>query len=103
MSDSEVQRLWQALNNLAGQVAGLTATINGQQALITEMRGDIKKMTIDGCAKATQHDDQGERIDDHEDRLRDVEKSRNMLAGMSSLVGATLGVVGSWLMKKIGG
>lgn len=96
MSDSEVQRLWQALNILSTNVAGLTATITAQQSLIAEMRADIKNMTLNGCAKAEQHSD-------HESRIRDVEKSRNMLAGASSLAGAVLGVVGSWLMKKIGG
>jgi len=96
MSESEVQRLWHALNNLSGMVAGLTATINSQQTLITEMRTDIKNMTINGCAKSAQHSD-------HEERIRDVEKSRNMLAGIASAAGSVLGVAGSWIMKKLGG
>lgn len=96
MSDSEVQRLWQALNVLSNNVASLTATINGQQSLISEMRKDIKDMTVNGCAKSTQHAD-------HETRIRDVEKSRNMLAGISSLAGAAFGVVGGWLLEKVGG
>lgn len=96
MSDSEVQRLWQALNTLSNNVASLTATITAQASLIAEMRIDIKRMSSEGCAKATQHAD-------HEDRLRDLEKSKNLLAGGAAAVGAVLGVVGSWLLKKIGG
>ena len=96
MSESEVQLLWRGLNDLRSSVSALTATITAQQSLIAEMRQDVKHMATNGCVKASQHAD-------HETRLRDVEKSRNMLAGMASLAGAFLGVVGSWLMKKIGG
>ncbi len=83
------------MNVLSNNVASLTATINGQASLISEMRQDIKNMSMNGCAMASQHKD-------HETRIRDVEKSRNMLAGVSSLAGAVFGVVGGWLLKKVG-
>jgi hypothetical protein len=96
MSDSEIQRMWQAINRMGEGVAALSAKIEGNHELLTEVRGDVKWIAANGCAKSGQHDD-------HEKRLRDVEGSRNMLAGAASLAGAVLGVVGSWLMKKVGG
>lgn len=94
MSDSEVQRLWQAMNNLSNSVAGLAANIENNHALLTEVRQDVKDIASHGCSKSATHDD-------HEKRLRDMETSRNILAGAASLAGALFGVVGSWLMKKL--
>ena len=96
MSESEVQQLWRALNDLRTSVATLAAKIDGNHELMSEVRKDVKDISMHGCVRASQHKD-------HEDRIRDVEKSRNMLAGISSLAGAVFGVVGGWLLRKIGG
>ena len=96
MSDSEVQRLWQAMNALSNNVAGLAANIENNHVLLSEVRSDVKNMASHGCAKSYQHDD-------HEKRLRDVEQSRNLLAGGAAVAGSLLGIIGSWLVKKIGG
>ena len=71
MSDSEIQRIWQALNNLAQHVAGLTVNIQTQGKMIEELRTDVKTMAANGCSKAVQHSD-------HESRLRSLETSRTL-------------------------
>lgn len=90
-----MQRLWEKLDVLGRQYERLATTMSNNHDMLLEVRTDVKNMSMHGCSKAAQHDD-------HENRLRDVEGSRNMLAGAASLAGAVLGVVGSWLMKKVG-
>ena len=94
MSESEVQLLWRALNDLRTALATLSAKLDHNHELMGEVRTDIKKLATDGCSKAAQYSD-------HETRIRDVEKSRNVMAGMASLAGAALGMLGQWLIKKI--
>lgn len=95
MPESEMQRLWEKLDVLGRQYERLATTMSNNHDMLLEVRTDVKNMSMHGCSKATQHDD-------HEKRLRDVESSRNMLAGAASLAGAAFGIFGSWLLKKIG-
>lgn len=41
-------------------------------------------------------------LDDHEDRIRVLEKSVWKWMGMASVIGTLLGIVGSWAVKQLG-
>jgi len=103
-SDTEVQRLWQAINALGINVAGLTAAITSNSTLLTEVRTDVKGIVANGCSKAATHESAN---DDHEKRIRDLENDRNKAVGagavLGGIVGAALTALGEFLMHKIGG
>ena len=96
MSESETQRIWTELSKLGNNIAGMTSLVEGQQTMLAEVREDVKKMSVNGCAKATQHSD-------HEARLRSLETSRNVAVGMAAVIGSVLGTIGGWLMTRLGG
>lgn len=96
MSDSEIQRIWQAINNLAQKVERLATNIENQGELLAEVRAEIRLITTQGCSKAGSHQD-------HEERIRSLETSRNVAVGGAGILGGIFGTVGGWLLTRIGG
>ena len=96
MSETETQRLWKKLDEMGRQYERVAIMLQNQTEKLDDVSKDVKLMSLNGCAKSSQHTD-------HETRIRDLEASRNMAVGGAGILGALLGSLGGWLMQKIGG
>ena len=96
MSDSDIQRLYERLEVLGRQYERLATTMASNHDMLTEVRMDVKNMSINGCSKGTSHAD-------HEERIRGLETFRNWAAGVVAIISGIFGVVGGKLAKMIGG
>lgn len=64
---------------------------------IQGLRGEVRTLCLHGCARAGMHDD-------HERRIRDIERAWQRAAGGAAAIGATSGILSGalvWLGKAV--
>jgi len=95
MSESEIQRIWAKLDTMGRQYERLATLLENQADMLSEVRGDVKNIAARGCSRSATHDD-------HEQRLRSVETTRNLAVGGAGVAGSIIGTIGGWLMTRLG-
>ena len=66
MTTSDVDRIFEKLDGISDRMARVETKQDATAASVTEMKGDIKILAVNGCAKAASHAD-------HESRVRLLE------------------------------